>query len=326
MDTWSKLAWQKALRGRPLTPAQYMALITISTYADQDGRHAHPGWANLAKDTGMDVRTLKGAVTRLVAGGYLTCTARGGGRGHANEYALAEPWTADDTAGVVGITELEDVVGHSLPAYRYQTRPEETGSVAGPVPEPETDTPDALLSDTQTETPGAPVATADQNTKGVHPLQERGTSVALKGDTGCPPIRYTSGPTSGPLLVADPGAEVARGRPEVRELCEHLRARIAGNGSRTPTIGKDWLDQARLLIDRDKRPLDEAHRLIDWCQQDSFWRSNVLSMPTFRKQYDRLRLQADRPTGNSARPGNLTDQQWQQALLRARQRDAQGGA
>ena len=38
--------------------------------------------------------------------------------------------------------------------------------------------------------------------------------------------------------------------------------------------------------------LQKFLNLIDWCQADSFWKSNVLSMPTFRKQYDRLRLRA----------------------------------
>jgi hypothetical protein len=33
-------------------------------------------------------------------------------------------------------------------------------------------------------------------------------------------------------------------------------------------------------------------KAIDWCQDHEFWRINIMSMPTLRKQYDRLRLQA----------------------------------
>jgi hypothetical protein len=82
-------------------------------------------------------------------------------------------------------------------------------------------------------------------------------------------------------------------RPDVERLCERLQALIVANGSKA-TITAKWRTEARLLLDRDKRPVDEVMRLIEWCQRDQFWKSNVLSMPTFRKQYDKLRLQAER--------------------------------
>ena len=81
-------------------------------------------------------------------------------------------------------------------------------------------------------------------------------------------------------------------RDDIRALCEHLASAIESNGSKRPTITREWRKQARLLTDKDRRPVDEAHRLIDWCQRDTFWRSNILSMPTFRKQYDKLRLKS----------------------------------
>lgn len=81
-------------------------------------------------------------------------------------------------------------------------------------------------------------------------------------------------------------------RPDVEQLCEHLAHRVAGNGCKRPTITKRWRDEARRMLDRDGRPLDEALRLIDWCQADQFWRSNVLSLPKFREKYDQLRLRA----------------------------------
>lgn len=81
-------------------------------------------------------------------------------------------------------------------------------------------------------------------------------------------------------------------REDVESLCEHLHRRIVENGSRNVKITKEWRNVARLLLDRDNRPADEAHQLIDWCQGDQFWRTNILGMPKFRKQYDKLRLQA----------------------------------
>jgi hypothetical protein len=80
-------------------------------------------------------------------------------------------------------------------------------------------------------------------------------------------------------------------RKDVQDLCDHLRRRVVANGSRV-NITTKWREAARLLIDRDQRSLDEAHALIDWCQDSEFWRSNILSLPKFREQYDKLRLQA----------------------------------
>ena len=94
------------------------------------------------------------------------------------------------------------------------------------------------------------------------------------------------------ISSSSPTADAAEDREDVQSLCQHLADRIVANGSKQPTIGKGWIDAARLLLDRDARDLDEAHRLIDWCQDDSFWRTNVLSMPKFREKYDALRLRA----------------------------------
>ncbi|HEY2644063.1 MAG TPA: hypothetical protein VGI56_09965 [Galbitalea sp.] len=84
---------------------------------------------------------------------------------------------------------------------------------------------------------------------------------------------------------------VAEIRPDVSRLCTILADLIEANGSKRPSIGKGWLDSARLLIDLDKRPLGEAISMIQWCQADPFWRANIMSMPKFRDKYDTLRLQ-----------------------------------
>lgn len=91
-------------------------------------------------------------------------------------------------------------------------------------------------------------------------------------------------------------------RDDVDQLCSTLLACIHANDARA-SIGKRWRTEARLLLDRDKRPLDEALRLIQWATSDAFWKTNVLSMPTFRAQYDKLRLQAVRTSA----PRSSTD-------------------
>jgi hypothetical protein len=95
--------------------------------------------------------------------------------------------------------------------------------------------------------------------------------------------------------------------PNVIKLCDHLASRIEANGSKRPAVTKRWHVAARLLLERDGRTLEQALWLVDWCQEDHFWRSNVLSMPKFRDKFDQMRLQADR--GNVRSLPQRTDDQ-----------------
>lgn len=83
-------------------------------------------------------------------------------------------------------------------------------------------------------------------------------------------------------------------RGDVEALCNLLVEQIEANGAKKPTVTKKWQDAARLMLDRDERPFDEAAALIRWSQADEFWRSNILSMPKFRTKYDTLKLQSKR--------------------------------
>lgn len=83
-------------------------------------------------------------------------------------------------------------------------------------------------------------------------------------------------------------------RDDAERLCVHLADRIEANGCKRPEISKKWLDAARLLIDKDGRTEEQVHAAIDWCQDDEFWRANILSMPKLREKYDQLRMHAMR--------------------------------
>lgn len=104
-------------------------------------------------------------------------------------------------------------------------------------------------------------------------------------------------------------------REDVERICTHLADRVEGNGSVRPTITKRWRDTARLLLDKDGRTEEQVHTAIDWCQDSEFWRSNVMSMPKLREQYDRMRLQASShaarpaPSQNSHQPYNNPNDQ-----------------
>lgn len=112
------------------------------------------------------------------------------------------------------------------------------------------------------------------------------TAHARKGKEG---NREGKGRESG---VADKSADVANDRPDVDRLCTLLADRIEANGANRPTITSGWRTSARLLIDKDKRTEEQVAWLIDWCQADDFWSSNILSMPKLREKFDQLLLKA----------------------------------
>lgn len=93
-------------------------------------------------------------------------------------------------------------------------------------------------------------------------------------------------------------------REDVEALCTRLRDHIAANTDRPPNITQAWRRDARLLLDRDGIAFDEAMRVLDWCQRDPFWQSNILSMPKFRKQFAQLQIKSRQPQGGG-RPNTL---------------------
>lgn len=191
---------------------------------------------------------------------------------------------------------------HSVRApsgYVLKTAPPVSGSdtsdaTPSPTPElpPEVETP-VSGSDTDDATPGSPVArrVAPPVT---HVLREVPIEKDLSSAT--PPRSSES---------SEPP------RADVDALCERLVDRMIDNGSKPPTITTAWRREARLLLDKDGRDLDKALRLIDWCQQDSFWRANIHSMATFRRQYDALRLKANRSIGAPS-AGRGVGRAWQE--------------
>ncbi len=98
-----------------------------------------------------------------------------------------------------------------------------------------------------------------------------------------------------------------------------LADRIQANGSKRPTITGAWRTAARLMLDRDGRTEAQVALAISWCQDNEFWRANILSMPKLREKYEQMRLQAQReragPT-NGHRP-STTDQRVGNALALA---------
>ncbi len=77
-----------------------------------------------------------------------------------------------------------------------------------------------------------------------------------------------------------------------KDLANLLALKISANGSRKPVVTLEWIKDIRLMMERDNRTYDEIHYIINWCQDNSFWRSNILSPSKLRKQFDQLMLKA----------------------------------
>lgn len=83
-------------------------------------------------------------------------------------------------------------------------------------------------------------------------------------------------------------------------LAEHFFQLIQVlNPKHKPPNFKSWANDIRLMRERDNRTLAEIRELFQWANNDPFWKTNILSPATLRKQWDKLVIQRDnrRPNG-----------------------------
>jgi len=131
-----------------------------------------------------------------------------------------------------------------------------------------------------------------------------GTGTGEQGNRGTGEQTPTSAPADADETTPD---------HDVEAICTHLADRIEANGARRPTITKTWRKDARLLIHKDGYTPQQIHWLIDWCQTDPFWCTNILSMPKLREKFEQLKLKAKA----EAQPAKSKRQQEVDAFLAA---------
>ena len=125
-------------------------------------------------------------------------------------------------------------------------------------------------------------------------------------------------------------ALVSEARPDVERICEHFAGQREAMGSKRPAITAKWRNEARLMLDRDKRTEEQVHACIRWLFQSDhrdarFWRTNIRSMPKLREEYDRLReLAESQPVASTSRNSEFQAQQ-ERAMARAIERERQMG-
>lgn len=72
-------------------------------------------------------------------------------------------------------------------------------------------------------------------------------------------------------------------------LAVHLLKEIRKNnpGYKEPSL-QDWAKGIDQMIRLDKRTPEQIGEVIEWCQQDDFWLSNILSTSKLREKFDQL--------------------------------------
>lgn len=254
------------------------ARLTLLAIADAchnaDGTGAWPSMAELLRKTGLKSdRSVQSATAELVKLGELWVGLNQGPNG-CNRYAvlmtpaesappqILPPANSAPPADIAGAQDLE------FP----QVTPQDPADIAGGqyLPSPAESAP-GTVSTTTTEL-----------------LRSSSSSTAAPTEDAAAEKKPRK---------RQPKPEAPR-REDAERLCDYLADAIEANGSLRPTVTDRWRDAARLMIDADGRTEDQIRRAIDWCQADTFWRTNILSMIKLREKYDQLRLAASRPGAN----------------------------
>lgn len=85
-----------------------------------------------------------------------------------------------------------------------------------------------------------------------------------------------------------------------KRLAEYLAELIEANGSKKPKVTPKWVNEIRLMHTRDGRSFEQIEAMVRWCQDDSFWKANILSPTKLRSKFDQMRLSAQRNTNSGA--------------------------
>ena len=103
--------------------------------------------------------------------------------------------------------------------------------------------------------------------------------------------------------VATKAATFEENSPEFW-LAKFLHQKIKENDpeAKEPNL-QNWAVHIDRLIRLDNREPREIMKVIEWTQQDDFWKANILSTNKLRQQYPRLRLQMNQSAARASKAG-----------------------
>lgn len=92
--------------------------------------------------------------------------------------------------------------------------------------------------------------------------------------------------------------------PEFLGLAQRLFNLILENdsGAKPPASFDGWASDAEKIVRLDKRGFEEIKEVLEWCQRHYFWKTNILSMATFREKFPKLLLQMKGEKNGPNRP------------------------
>ncbi len=68
-----------------------------------------------------------------------------------------------------------------------------------------------------------------------------------------------------------------------------------------------WANDIRLAHTQDGHAYDKLDGMVDWCQHDDFWKSNILSGAKLRKQFDQMKMQAASRNHGTSKPARAKE-------------------
>ncbi len=108
--------------------------------------------------------------------------------------------------------------------------------------------------------------------------------------------------------VRTKNATVAQYSVEVNQLTDLLVQKIKENNpkAQTPNFNQ-WRDSIRLMMENDGYEFMQIRKMIEWCQSDDFWKSNILSAKKLREKAGTIVLQMQRTKRGKQEPESVMD-------------------
>ena len=127
-------------------------------------------------------------------------------------------------------------------------------------------------------------------------------------------------------VTADDSDDDLEPRPDIDQILDTIDAHCDHHGFKKPGRTKKNHTAARLMLDRDERPLDEVVDVLRFVTMSDFWPDKIRSAVKLREKYDQLKYQAQRAqTPTTGAPQRMTaDQRRLQVGLDREQRIRQG--
>jgi hypothetical protein len=100
-------------------------------------------------------------------------------------------------------------------------------------------------------------------------------------------------------LLEKPHVPDSKAPKDLPEDCRVLAAKLFSliaqrkRNFRAPNLNA-WAADIDKIIRLDGRTYEQVRDVIEWCQQDDFWKDNILSCAKLRKQLDRLEIKMER--------------------------------